>query len=366
MEKTTPLFSLHQKLGGKMVSFAGYSLPVQYKAGLIAEHLHTREKASLFDVSHMGQVLIKGKADDDLKKIILTDFSSLKLGFGKYSLIVTKAGGILDDCIVARDGAEEIFVVFNASRKEVDTQYVKEILPSHCQLIPYDDFALIALQGPKAEQALANFFPQVATMPFMNAIWTEYQGHKFRISRTGYTGEDGFEVSIPVVIAIEFCESLLALEGGNLVKPAGLGARDSLRLEAGLALYGQDLTTETTPIEAGLLWTIPKHFREEGNFAGAEKILQQIAEKPSRKLVGLKPEGKVPVRQGAQIVSEQKEKLGLVSSGGFSPSLQTPIAMGYVKKGFYLSGTKVIVIVRGKEIPCSVVKLPFVSHNYKK
>lgn len=364
--KKTPLHSLHQELGGKMVTFADYALPVQYKSGLIGEHLHTRKAASLFDVSHMGQISISGDADQALAYVILTDFSQLKVGWGKYSVITNEQGGIVDDCIVARDQAQVIFIVLNASRKEVDIAVLQKAIPSSCQLTQYSNLALIALQGPQAEQALAHFFPQVTGMPFMTAIWSAYQNHQFRISRTGYTGEDGFEVSMPAEVAIDFCKSLLSLEGGELVKPAGLGARDSLRLEAGLALYGQDLTEQISPIEAGLLWTIPKNFRETGNFCGAQNISQQIAEKPNKKLVGLKPEGRVPVRQGAPLISSENEVLGEVTSGGFSPSLQAPIAMGYVKKGFAGLGKQVIANVRGKEIVCEIVKLPFVKHNYKK
>ena len=365
MPQKTPLYNLHQELGGKMVEFAGYELPVQYKTGLIAEHLHTRKAVTLFDVSHMGQVCIQGDADKALARRILTDFSSLPVGVGKYSVITTEEGGILDDCIVSKDKEQEIFMVFNASRKLVDTQIIQNILPSTCQLTSYLELVLIALQGPKAEAALAVFFPQVVQMSFMRVIWAEYQNQKFRISRTGYTGEDGFEISMPSEVSIDFCKSLLALENGELVKPAGLGARDSLRLEAGLALYGQDLTQQTTPIEAGLLWTIPKNFRQHGGFCGEEKILQQIAEKPNRKLVGLKPEGKVPVRDGVSLSSDS-QIIGEVTSGGFSPSLGVPIAMGYVKKDFAKVGSRVIGSVRGKEIVCEVVKLPFVGHNYKR
>lgn len=365
MAEKTPLYNLHRELGGKMVEFAGYELPVQYKTGLIAEHLHTRDAATLFDVSHMGQVGIQGDADKVLARCILTDFSSLAVGMGKYSVITNEEGGIVDDCIVSKDKEQEIFMVFNASRKQIDTQIVQNILPSTCKLTSYPDLALIALQGPKAEAALAIFFPQVVVMSFMSAIWAEYQDQKFRISRTGYTGEDGFEISMPSEVSIDFCKSLLALENGELIKPAGLGARDSLRLEAGLALYGQDLTAETTPIEAGLLWTIPKNCRQDGDFCGAEKILQQIVEKPDRKLVGLKPKGRVPVRQGARL-SSNSQTIGEVTSGGFSPSLDVPIAMGYVQKEWTKTGSTVIGNVRGKEIICEVVKLPFVQHNYKR
>jgi aminomethyltransferase len=364
--KKTALHSLHQKLDGKMVTFADYHLPVQYKAGLIAEHLHTRKSASLFDVSHMGQVSIYGDADKALSRQILTDFSALKVGQSKYSVITNEQGGIIDDCIVARENEKEIFIVFNASRKQVDIEYVQKNLPNSCSIKEHTELSLIAVQGPRAEEALAHFFPQIRTMSFMSVLWVKYQNHSFRVSRAGYTGEDGFEITILNELASSFCESLLALEQGALVKPAGLGARDSLRLEAGLALYGQDLTEQITPIEAGLLWTIPKKFRENGGFCGEKKILEQIVEKPQKKFVGFLPLGKIPIRQGASLCATDGQVLGEITSGGFSPSLQKPIAVGYLKKDFAVVGEKVIANVRGKEIICEIVKLPFVKHNYKK
>ena len=366
MPKQTPLFTLHQELAGKIVTFASYLLPIQYKTGLIAEHLHTRKSASLFDVSHMGQITISGDVDRVLSRVILTDFSKLQIGSGKYSVITNEQGGIVDDCIVARDKEQEIHIVLNASRKKIAIELLQGLLPTSCILTQHSKLVLVALQGPKAELALSKFFPQVTSLAFMSAIWASYKNYQFRISRTGYTGEDGFEVSMPAEISITFCKLLLALQEGELVKPAGLGARDSLRLEAGLALYGQDLTEQISPIEAGLLWTIPRSLRETGNFNGAEKILQQISEKPHKKFVGLRPVGRVPVRQGTTLYSTDTQILGEVTSGGFSPSLQTPIAMGYVSIEHTKVGSKVIANVRGKDICCEVIKLPFIKHNRKK
>ena len=361
----TPLFSLHERLGGKMVSFSNYLLPLQYAGGgLLAEHLHTRKSVSLFDVSHMGQLSIQGEGvTEALSKVMPADVSVLAVDNSKYTMITNDAGGIVDDLIISNDGVK-IFLVLNASRKEVDLKVLSSILPNSCEIISHSKKALIALQGPQAIKVMEHFFSKIKNLKFMQATCLDYKGNNFRVSRTGYTGEDGFEISIPAEIAEDFCDELLQFEKGEVVKPAGLGARDSLRLEAGLCLYGQELNEEITPIEAGLLWTIPQTRRESGGFAGDKKITQQIKEGVSKKLVGLLPEGKIPVRKDAPLSSLSGESIGLVTSGVFSPSLSVPIAMGYVKSNFAERGNKVLAEVRDKKIICKVVSLPFIKKSY--
>ena len=278
-------------------------------------------------------------------------------------MITNDAGGVVDDLIISNDGFE-IFLVLNASRKEVDLKVLSSILPNSCKIISHSEKALIALQGPQAIKVMEHFFSKIKNLKFMQATCLDYKGNNFRVSRTGYTGEDGFEISIPAEIAEDFCDELLQFEKGEVVKPAGLGARDSLRLEAGLCLYGQELNEEITPIEAGLLWTIPQTRRESGGFAGDKKIIQQIKEGVSKKLVGLLPEGKIPVRKDAPLSSLSGESIGLVTSGVFSPSLSVPIAMGYVKSNFAERGNKVLAEVRDKKIICKVVSLPFIKKSY--
>ena len=362
----TPLFSLHERLGGKMVSFANYLLPLQYAGGLLAEHLHTRKSVSLFDVSHMGQVSFQGEGVAyALSEIMPADITTLASGCSKYTMITNSEGGIIDDCIVSNDG-NQIFIVLNASRKEVDLKVLSSILPNSCEIISHSKKALVALQGPKAAELLKEFFLDIKNLKFMQANFFKYKGKNFRVSRTGYTGEDGFEISIPEEIAIDFCDELLQFEKGKVLKPAGLGARDSLRVEAGLCLYGQELNEVTTPIEAGLLWTIPKTRRKSGGFAGDKKIIQQIQEGVSKKLVGLLPEGKIPVRQDAPLSSFSGESIGKVTSGVFSPSLSVPIAMGYVQSNFVEKGNKILAEVRGKKISCEIASLPFIKKSYLK
>ncbi len=361
----TPLFPLHERFGGKIIPFAGYSLPVQYAGGgLLAEHLHTRKSVSLFDVSHMGQVSLQGDGTAEaLSTVMPIDVTTLVAGNSKYTMITNEAGGIIDDCIVSNDGAQ-IFIVFNASRKEVDLQLLRSVIPRSCEIKIHSKTALVALQGPKAVVLLAEFFPDIKNLKFMQAGFLKYKGKNFRVSHTGYTGEDGFEISIPEEIAVDFCDELFSYGKGEVVKPAGLGARDSLRLEAGLCLYGQELDEETTPIEAGLLWTIPKKRRESGGFAGDKKIIQQIKEGVSKRLVGLLPDGKIPVRKDAPLNSFSGESIGVVTSGVFSPSLSVPIAMGYVQREFAQQGNKIVAEVRGKKIICEITSLPFIKKSY--
>ena len=365
MLKKTPLFSLHENLGGKMIDFANYSLPLQYPTGILAEHLHTRESASIFDVSHMGQISIFGKEDEELCRTILTDIPSIKIGFSKYAVIVGQNGGVIDDCIITRESENELSIVCNASRKKLVIPFLKKFLSPASKLIEHNEYSLLALQGPKAEEALCSILNDAKNLTFMQSYWENYQEQKLKISRTGYTGEDGFEISIPTNNSLSFCKKLLELKNGKLVKMAGLGARNSLRIEAGLCLYGNELTEEITPVEAGLSWTIPSVLKEKGNFLGAKNILKQIKEKPTKTLVGLLPEGKIPIRESTLLYSKEDQPIGKITSGIFSPSLKTPIAMGYIENSFDKK-KEVFAFVRKKKILCTIVKLPFIKQNYKK
>ena len=362
---TTPLNKLHVEWGGKMVDFAGYQLALSYSGGgFIAEHLHTRQNASLFDVSHMGQALISG---DDvaaaLSRLTPCDAGTILPGGAKYALLTNEKGGVLDDFIIANDGERGFFIVFNASRKQEDIAHLQKHLPSSCTLTEMPDWALIALQGPKAEEAAIALVPQIAQLGFMQSAWFEFDGAACRVSRSGYTGEDGFEFSLPAAQGEEFSRQIMAHEA---VKPAGLGARDSLRLEAGLCLYGNELTEETTPVEAGLVWTIPKDRRGGGDYMGADVIAKQISEGATRRLVGLRPTGRKVVRGGAALQNAEGEAIGEVTSGLHAPSLQAAIAMGYVRTDCAKAGTTILAQVRNEWIECEAVKPPFVSHQYKK
>lgn len=360
----TPLWQLHVDMGGKMVPFAGYDMPVQYAdMGVLKEHLHTRSAAGLFDVSHMGQCVI---TDDSggvtLEKIMPGDICGLEKGKVRYTVLLNDAGGIVDDLMVTRWDNKTFYIVVNAACKDKDFAWIQKKIGAEIKLQPLADRALLALQGPFAESVTARLFPVVTNMKFMTSLNTSLDGNDIFISRSGYTGEDGFEISIPNAYAVTFAKKLLAYPE---VRWIGLGARDSLRLEAGLCLYGHDMDDATTPIEANLKWVIPKRRREEKNFLGAEKILTELAVQPRRLRVGLQPEGKAPIREGAELYSGA-EKIGTVTSGGFGPTVNAPVAMGYVDVSHSIVGTKITALVRGQHLLCTVVTLPFIKQNYKK
>ncbi|MSO97268.1 MAG: glycine cleavage system aminomethyltransferase GcvT [Rhodospirillaceae bacterium] len=371
--KTTPLHALHVSLGAKMVPFAGYSMPVQYPLGVLKEHLHTRAQAGLFDVSHMGQADLTG---DDvaaaLEELIPGDLKALAAGRIRYSTLLTEAGGIIDDLMVTRPaepGSEKrLFLVVNAACKEGDFDHIVRRLGSRVQLKRHEDRALLALQGPAAAGVLTRFVPACAAMPFMSSRVDSFAlpgGAKIevRLFRSGYTGEDGYEISIPADKAEAVAKALLAQAE---VQPIGLGARDSLRLEAGLCLYGSDIDINTTPIEANLSWIISKRRKLEGGFPGAGKIIEQINTGTERLRVGIKPLGRAPARAHTEILDELGDNIGEITSGGFGPSVNGPVAMGYVKTAFASPGTQVQLVVRGQAMPAEVVALPFAPHRYFK
>jgi aminomethyltransferase len=363
----TPLHALHVARGGKMVPFAGYDMPVQYTdMGVLKEHLHTRSAAGLFDVSHMGQALLVGKNGDPalaLEKIVPGDIAGLKPGQLRYTVLLNDAGGIIDDLMVTRWDDTTLYLVVNAACKEKDFDYIEQSIGLETTLEPMPERALIALQGPKAVDALAALIPDAAKLTFMTSLKTGFNGKTLFISRSGYTGEDGFEISIPEDTAVAFTEKLLE---NDAVKLIGLGARDSLRLEAGLCLYGHDLDDKTTPIEANLKWVIAKRRREEKNFAGAAVIMKQMAEGTKRLRVGIRPEGKAPMREGTALVDAGGKEIGIITSGGFGPSCDAPVAMGYVETAFAKTGTEIHAMLRGQPRPCTVAATPFIQQNYKK
>lgn len=362
--KTTPLDALHRELGARMVPFAGYAMPVQYPAGIMTEHLHCRAKAGLFDVSHMGQATLAGPdAITALEKLIPGDIAGLKPGRQRYSLLTNDRGGILDDFMVARIGEQELFLVVNAGCKETDFPHIAANLPAGTTLVRHEDRALIALQGPDAVKVLARFAPETATMAFMDVRDVEIAGiGRCRVSRSGYTGEDGFEISVPGATAEAFTRKLLAEPE---VAPVGLGARDSLRLEAGLPLYGNDIDTTTTPVEAGLTFAINKRRKMAWDFAGGAAIRDQLDNGAPRRRVGIQPEGRAPARGGTKIVDAATGAvIGVVTSGGFGPSVNAPVAMGYVDQAHAADGTALALMVRGKPLPARVVAMPFVPHRY--
>jgi glycine cleavage system T protein (aminomethyltransferase) len=371
--KTTPLHSLHLELGARMTAFAGYDMPVQYPLGVLKEHLHTRAAAGLFDISHMGQVALyprSGHVADAalaLERLIPSDIVSLEPGRQRYSLFTSENGGILDDIMVANRG-DHLLLVVNAACKEADEMHLRAQLGGECDVERLDR-ALIALQGPKAEAALALIAPECTSMRFMDVRALTLMGAECTVARSGYTGEDGFEISTPADIAREVAEELLA---NPCVAPIGLGARDSLRLEAGLCLHGSDIDESTTPVEAGLSWAIQKVRRRrggrEGGFPGAETILGQLEHGAPRHRVGLRPEGRPPVRAGAPLFAAEDTnvQIGTVTSGGFGPSLNAPIAMGYLPTSLAVPGTAVFAELRGKRLPVAVTALPFTVPKYKR
>jgi len=373
MLKTTPLHSLHVELGARMVPFAGYEMPVQYPLGVLKEHLHTRAAAGLFDVSHMGQIVLRAKSGDvrnaasALERLVPVDVVGLVPGRVRYAFFTNAQGGILDDLMIA-NCRDHLLLVINAARKEADEAHLRAQLGNECDVEQLDR-ALIALQGPKAEAALALLAPECTTMRFMDVRALTLMGAECKVARSGYTGEDGFEISTPADIAREIAEELLA---NPCVAPIGLGARDTLRLEAGLCLYGSDIDERTTPVEAGLSWAIQKVRRRggarEGGFPGAETILGQLEHGAPRHRVGLRPEGRAPVRAGAPLFATEdaSAQIGAVTSGGFGPSLNAPIAMGYLPTALAVPGTTVFADLRGKRLPVAVTRLPFIEPKYKR
>ncbi|MGE5545807.1 MAG: glycine cleavage system aminomethyltransferase GcvT [Solirubrobacterales bacterium] len=359
---TTPLDALHRELGGKMVPFAGYAMPVQYPAGILTEHLHTRTQAGLFDVSHMGQVEITG--DDPaaaLEALVPGDIKGLAEGRTRYSVFTNDAGGILDDLMISKMGPKRLFLVVNAACKHADFAHLQAGMKG-CE-VRWIDRALIALQGPGAAKAMAQVCPDALAMGFMSIRELTIAGFACLATRSGYTGEDGWEISVATDHAEALVRRLLALDG---VAPVGLGARDSLRLEAGLCLYGSDIDTNTTPVEAGLTWIIGKRRRTDGGFPGAAVVQKQLAEGPARLRVGIRPAGRAPARAHTEITDDAGNRVGEVTSGGFGPSVDGPVAMGYVPAAMAKDGTPVKLVVRGKPMDASVAPMPFVPHRYFK
>lgn len=363
----TPLHALHLELGARMVPFAGYDMPVQYPLGVLKEHLHTREHAGLFDVSHMGQIRLRGaQAAQGLETLVPVDILDLPVGMQRYAMFTNEQGGILDDLMVANLGNDTLFLVVNAACKEQDLAHLRQHLGDRCEIEPlFESRALLALQGPDAVNVLARLAPDVAKMTFMQFAPVKLMGADCYVSRSGYTGEDGFEISVPREQAEALARHLLDQPE---VKAIGLGARDSLRLEAGLCLYGHDMNEATTPIEASLLWAISKARRADGpragGFPGAEKIFAQQQGGVARKRVGLLPQERTPVREGAEIVDAEGTVIGQVCSGGFGPTLGAPLAMGYLDFNHTPVDSEVWAIVRGKRVAMKVSKMPFVPQRY--
>ena len=361
--KTTPLYKIHNNNAAKLVSFAGYYLPIQYANGIIAEHNHTRKAASVFDVSHMGQIKISGPMiHDALEKILPISFSRIAPGQIKYTQFLNKEGKIIDDLMIHRSFEDnQIWLVVNADCTEKDLDHLYSNLNRSYKIELIDDRALIAIQGPKSSNILKEFFNEIDNMPFMTGDWFTYENEQFFVSRCGYTGEDGYELSIKDRYAEEFISKLLKFED---VKLAGLGARNSLRMEAGLCLYGNDISILTSPVEAGLTWSIPKERIDNGGFIGHENIKKDLIDGVKKKLVGIKPLGKLPAREGTQILSKNGKIIGEITSGGYSPSLQAPIAMGYINAEILQKNCEILLSVRGNSLPAEIVSLPFVEHKY--
>ncbi len=372
--KHTPLHALHASCGGKMVPFAGYDMPVQYATGVLREHLHTRTNAGLFDVSHMGQIALRpksGKIEDAalaLERLVPQDILGVAAGRQRYAQFTNAAGGLLDDLMVANFGSH-LFVVVNAACKAEDEAHLRANLSDVCEIEPLTDRALIALQGPKASSVLERFCAEAPAMRFMDAGPHTVDGIDCFVSRSGYTGEDGFEISVPAGHAEALARTLLE---SSDVLPIGLGARDSLRLEAGLCLYGHDIDATTTPVEAALEWSIQKSRRHggarPGGFPGADKILHQLEKGAPRRRVGLKAQGRAPVREGAPLFADAASsmQIGSVTSGGFGPSVNAPVAMGYLPTSYATLGGLVFAELRGQRMPLRVAAMPFVPNTYKR
>ena len=372
--KQTPLNALHHELGARMVPFAGYEMPVQYRDGIIKEHRHTRNAAGLFDVSHMGQVRLSGAsggasgggagAAAALERLVPVDVIGLAEGRQRYALFTDDRGGILDDLMVTNAG-DHLFLVVNGACKERDLAHLRQHLSADCTIEPLPEQALLALQGPQAAAVLARLAPGLAELVFMTAARVEIAGADCFVSRSGYTGEDGFEISVPAARAEALARRLLAEPE---VAPIGLGARDSLRLEAGLCLYGHDIDTRTTPVEAGLTWALSKARRRDGarpgGYPGAEAVMAQLENGVARRRVGIRPEGRAPLREGVELIDRDGKTLGRITSGGFGPTLGAPVAMGYVETARAQPGTRFGALLRGKVQPVEVAKLPFVPQRY--
>ncbi|MEO0653353.1 MAG: glycine cleavage system aminomethyltransferase GcvT [Pseudomonadota bacterium] len=370
--KRTGLYDLHLELDAKMVPFAGYEMPVQYPLGVMKEHLHCRGAAGLFDVSHMGQVILRPRsgvvadAARAFETLVPVDVLGLAEGRQRYAFFTNDTGGIEDDLMVANRG-DHLFVVVNAACKAADLARMQAGLGDICEVIEVTDRALLALQGPQAETALARIAPEVTAMRFMDVAVIPVAGGEIWVSRSGYTGEDGFEISVPGAEATGFAQALLAMDE---VAPIGLGARDSLRLEAGLCLYGSDIDSTTSPVEAGLTWAIQKVRRaggdRAGGFPGAARILGEMADGAARKRVGLRPEGRAPMRAGTVIFGADGAEIGVVTSGAFGPTIEGPMSMAYVTAPHSATGTTVYGEVRGKRLPATVAPMPFTPANFKR
>ena len=361
----TPLYNLHKELGAKMVPFAGYSMPVQYPMGVLKEHNHTRAQAGLFDVSHMGQVRLSGpNAAKALETLVPVDIIDLPVNCQRYALFTNEQGGILDDLMVS-NGGDHLFVVVNAACKQQDIAHMRKHLSDLCTIEELNDRALLALQGPASVTVMARLAPQTAKMIFMDTAKVTLVGVECFISRSGYTGEDGYEISVPAAQAEELARLLLAQPE---VAPIGLGARDSLRLEAGLCLYGHDMDTTITPVEASLAWALSKARRADGvrpgGYLGSDIIMRQLADGVGKKRVGLIVKDRMPVREGAELLDATGGSIGKVTSGGFGPTVNGPVAMGYVNVDHAKIGTALNAIVRGKPVAVEVAKTPFTPQRY--
>jgi len=357
----TALYNYHKSFGAKFVPFAGYEMPVQYSSGIVEEHKITRTNAGLFDVSHMGQLLIEGNESlsDELEKIIPVDLKKIKLNQSKYSFLTNEKGGIYDDLIITKVD-NGFSIILNAACKDNDFKIIENSIGNKFKLTLYKNLSLIALQGPKSSEILEKIINGVSSLKFMYGNNFSYNDKEIYITRSGYTGEDGFEISIPNEFVEGFVKTIVS-KGAKLI---GLGARDTLRMEAGLCLYGHDINETTSPIEANLKWAISKRRREEGGFIGYDKIKLDMNGSLSRLRVGVKPEGKIIAREGVKIFSEDNKQIGSITSGTFGPSVNGPIAMGYVKLNFSKLGTKVLLEVRGKKYNAIISELPFYKKNY--
>ena len=371
-QRSVPLDPWHRRLGARMGPFVGYVMPLQYdpegelasrcRGGVLAEHLHTRSHAGLFDVSHMGQATLSGSnVATALESLVPGEIAGLRPGRQRYTLLTNEAGGIIDDLMVARLDADRLFVVVNASRKEVDFTHLAANLPEHIALTRHDDRALLALQGPEAATVMARLSAEAAALGFMAIAAVKLDGIGCLVSRSGYTGEDGFEISVPAEHAEALAERLISQAE---VAPVGLGARDSLRLEAGLCLWGNDIDELTSPIEACLTWVIGKRRKTNWDFPGGGVMRDQLDNGVPRRRVGIRPDGRAPARAQTTIVADDGTEAGTITSGGFGPSVNGPIAMGYVRKDLAADGTRLNLIVRGKTIAATVVPLPFAPHRY--
>mgnify|MGYP001249626041 FL=1 len=370
--RKTPLNALHREFGAKLTEFAGYEMPVQYRLGILGEHQHTRKKAGLFDVSHMGQVILSGQSYEEtalaLEKVLPMDVLGLEIGRQRYGFLTNDDGGILDDLMFSNRG-DHIFVVLNAACKDSDIKYLRSLLEPNISIKEIENRALIALQGPASEAVLGKYHPQIKNMKFMDVETLPIDGSECWISRSGYTGEDGFEISIPAEAAEPITRSILSNQNVEFI---GLGARDSLRLEAGLCLYGHDIDQATTPVEASLTWAIQKARRSNGSrasgFIGSEIILKQLAGGTNKKRVGLLPQTRAPMREGVEIFATEtsKEAIGKITSGGYGPTVGYPIAMGYINSEYANSEDDLFGELRGKRVPVKISNLPFVPLNFKR